>query len=786
MKRFVLMVAMVQGCSQSHPAPSAAEEPKLPAPPVAAEPALRADEPLALSPLSGRAEPVARARELAAVGEWDRALVAITGREDAPASYVRGVILRARGDAAAAEKELSGIEAVPPLADWVRAELGLARLARGDEQSALRELDAVWGRSRAIDRRIAASLAKLRAEHAPETLWSEREALRAALDPDDADAESAFYGALLRSLALHPRTDVEAETIALARYLREPVSPLTPEKPPRALTPEEQIERAEVLLEEHRNERVQDELRSLVKEDLPAALACRRDFVYGLSARKLRHYSSAREYLGRVVNGPCEADLRRRAHYLWAKVISIANGLAAIEPIEAFAQDFVGHSMVDDVYFWAGDMYQRRGRRKEAESYYRKIESMQPPGDQCAIARWRLAWMSYQAREWQDATSRLERLLSDDGCVRDAFERARATYWLGRIAERRGQNSRALDQFSAVLSMDPMGWYAQLALGRVRALDSKRFATLVPPAPAPAELPALCPGELAHDEAFRRGLELRALGLLPEAAAEWLTVNVAERAVLSGAHAAALAEEARPLEVKEAKAIQSECSPDHPGLLLALGLATVGEKAEAQWRLRTTHAEYLARAPSEESGGLWLAAYPLEAREHIAPAEKESGLPELFLQALSREESAFDDQVVSWAGAYGLTQLLLSTGQTAGRLLEPPVLVTEARQLLDPSLNARLGAAYLGRLLQRYAGHPALALAAYNAGEGVADTWWRRHAGEDLDHFAESMTIKETRGYVKRVLRTYGIYRWLYAGAPGVLPVAEKLPERSGEASASR
>ncbi len=789
MKRLALVLLALCGCSQNPPkepvVQTVVEAPASPTPPREVL-ALTADAPLALPVLSEQAGQIQRAFELARVEEWERALEKLEGRTDAVARYARAAIWRARGQAQRAEQELSGIQTEEPLASWVKTELGLAAADRGDEQAALRALDAVWGLSPAIDRRIALPLATLRAEQDPESLWSERDALSAALDPDDVDARSAFYGALLRSLERAPRDGVSAEALALERYLSEPVSVHTPSEPPRPLTPEERIERAEALLDEHRNERVDAELRPISALELPVELACRRDFIAGFAARKLRHYRTAREYLERVVEGECDRELRRRAHYLWAKVVSIANGLAAIEPIERFATEFQGHSMVDDVYFWAGDMYQRRGRREDAERYYRKIESMSPPGDQCAIARWRLAWMSYEAREWQKATQRLERLLLDDGCVRDAFETARATYWLGRIAERRGRTAESLEHFSDVLSRDPMGWYAQLALGRVRALDSKRFAALAPKAPKPEGLPALCPGKLASDPAFRRGFELRAMGLTEQAAAEWLTVNVAETAVLSGAHAAALAEEAKPLEVAEAKALESTCSADHPGLLLALALATVGEKAEAQWRLRTTHAEYLARAPSDESGGLWLAAYPLEARDYIAPAERESQIPELFLQALSREESAFDDQVVSWAGAYGLTQLLLSTGQTAGRLLDPPVLVTEARQLLDPGLNARLGAAYLGRLLERYDGHPALALAAYNAGEGVADTWWRRHAGDDLDHFAEAMTIKETRGYVKRVLRTYGIYRWLYAGEPAVLPAAQKLPQRQGPASASR
>ena len=45
-----------------------------------------------------------------------------------------------------------------------------------------------------------------------------------------------------------------------------------------------------------------------------------------------------------------------------------------------------------------------------------------------------------------------------------------------------------------------------------------------------------------------------------------------------------------------------------------------------------------------------------------------------------------------------------------------------------------------------------------------------------MDVFAEELTIRETRRYVKRVLKTYGIYRWLYSGASPQLPIG-KIPE---------
>jgi soluble lytic murein transglycosylase len=100
-----------------------------------------------------------------------------------------------------------------------------------------------------------------------------------------------------------------------------------------------------------------------------------------------------------------------------------------------------------------------------------------------------------------------------------------------------------------------------------------------------------------------------------------------------------------------------------------------------------------------------------------------------------------------------------------------------AAELMDGPLNIRLGAGHLGEVLRRLGGSAPLAIAAYNAGEGQVRTWLRERGSLPLDEFIEEIPIQETRGYVKRVLRSYAAYRLLYGG-PGELPVPlpQKLP----------
>jgi soluble lytic murein transglycosylase len=96
--------------------------------------------------------------------------------------------------------------------------------------------------------------------------------------------------------------------------------------------------------------------------------------------------------------------------------------------------------------------------------------------------------------------------------------------------------------------------------------------------------------------------------------------------------------------------------------------------------------------------------------------------------------------------------------------------------LMQPGVNVKLGARYLGELIRRFDGSVPLALAAYNAGDGAVRSWLRVRGGLALDEFVEEIPPQETRGYVKRVLRSYSAYRLLYGKGPEALALGQSLP----------
>ena len=147
-----------------------------------------------------------------------------------------------------------------------------------------------------------------------------------------------------------------------------------------------------------------------------------------------------------------------------------------------------------------------------------------------------------------------------------------------------------------------------------------------------------------------------------------------------------------------------------------------------------------------------------------------------LVHALIRQESMFDFDARSHAGALGLMQLMPATArEVAGQM---SLVYNKGWLTQRPKYNIDLGSSYISRLIDRYDGSYILAIAAYNAGPSRVNRWIKkngdlREAGVDEVDWVELIPIYETRNYVQRVMEGLYIYRLRLKGIQKQPPPAQ-------------
>lgn len=154
--------------------------------------------------------------------------------------------------------------------------------------------------------------------------------------------------------------------------------------------------------------------------------------------------------------------------------------------------------------------------------------------------------------------------------------------------------------------------------------------------------------------------------------------------------------------------------------------------------------------------------YPVAYSAECDKYARSYGVPAALLSAVMRTESRFDSSALSSVYAIGLMQILWRTGARIADELDDTLF--HSGSLLTVDRNIQYGAWYLSRLLEKYKGQIPLAVAAYNAGPLVVDTWLKRNSAASWDEFIESIRFSQTRFYVKKVLQTMAIYKSIYYG----------------------
>jgi len=176
----------------------------------------------------------------------------------------------------------------------------------------------------------------------------------------------------------------------------------------------------------------------------------------------------------------------------------------------------------------------------------------------------------------------------------------------------------------------------------------------------------------------------------------------------------------------------------------------------------------LGKQPEEQR--MYALRFPIHHADTIRRESAKNGLDPAWVAAEIRAESVFNPNARSGANAMGLMQVVPATGLATARRIGVPW--SGVQTLFDPDANIAIGAAYLRELYDKY-GPPYMVLAGYNAGPAPLARWQAQRPGMDPDFWIETISYKETRDYVARVLAFSVIYDWRLNG--DAAPVSQRM-----------
>ena len=421
-------------------------------------------------------------------------------------------------------------------------------------------------------------------------------------------------------------------------------------------------------------------------------------------------------------------DTAAAKQYMFAELSRDEHNSSAHDTIIAqMVERYPTSRWLEEALYSGGNMYLLLHDSTQAIYHYTTLVRLFPNSTYAPSAHWRAAWMNYRARNYAEAAR-----LMDEQLVRypGGLEIPGALYWRGRIYEDEERNfGQAANYYRRVADIYPDYYYAILARQRMSVLGTQPAAV---PAPALASAQKPPAPELITE--------------LPENDTHLIKARLLANAALN--------EYIAP-EIRAA-----DGSAQWGALAQAEIYVSYGEYTRALQSMKQSKISFFMQPMTQVPAVYWHLLFPQPYWTELVADSGANGLDPYLVASLIRQESEFNAGAVSRAKAYGLMQLLPSTGKSVAK--KEGIKRFSTLQLLDPSINLQLGTRNLKGVLDRFGGQVEYALAAYNAGDAPVRQWLTTGDYKDIPEFVESIPYSETRDYVQAILRNREMYRQLY------------------------
>jgi soluble lytic murein transglycosylase len=319
----------------------------------------------------------------------------------------------------------------------------------------------------------------------------------------------------------------------------------------------------------------------------------------------------------------------------------------------------------------------------------------------------------------------------------------KAGFWIAKWATKLNRPQDATAAYKSVLAKFPRSYYAwrsAVALG----WDVGDFTTLRQQNPQIIKTEIITPpgGSRTFQELYKLGLEQEAWRQFQS--------EISDRIGAAEPH-----REAHP----SGNRTQLSIADDFTKGLLQLyqgqnlrGINQIGDLQDRDTPQEKQQWQQLRQTPE-----YWQALYPFPFESTILKWSQQRQLNPLLVTSLIRQESRFEPEIESAAGAIGLMQVIPPTAKTAAKNIG-----LSSYSMTNPEDNINIGTYYLDFTHQKYDNNSMLAVASYNAGPNAVAKWVKRYGLADADEFVEQIPYGETQGYVESVFENYWNYMLVY------------------------
>jgi soluble lytic murein transglycosylase len=431
----------------------------------------------------------------------------------------------------------------------------------------------------------------------------------------------------------------------------------------------------------------------------------------------LKNYAAARDGLRPYIE---RASRLAEARFFYLGAIrELGDHPQYVSLARALVTDFPDSSWAEEALNNLGTHYILEDEDAAAAETFKELYEKFPSGRRAERAAWKYGWSAYKAREYAETIRVFE---SAAAAFPRSDYRPSYLYWTARAHAKKGSASESAARMRLVYTDYANSYYGRLAAGHLRRAGS------LPSSPvAHASQTSAAPAATLPNEATVR--LLLSIGLYDAAIGE---LRYAQRAV------------------GNSPAIDAT---------IAWAYNRKGELRRAITLMRRAYPQFLSSGGDQLPSEILQVIFPLTYWPAIQREANARKLDPYLVAALIAQESTFDPKIRSAANAWGLMQILPSTGRQLARTVG--IRRFRTATLTDPNANLKIGTYYFSRLVRQFGG-TYYALASYNAGENRVERWKKERPGMDEDEFIDDIPFPETQNYVKRILGTAEDYRLLY------------------------